>query len=108
MQTEQVNEENKGQAILEPSIPSSQQISSISGFPVQVENPVEKMTFNNSDKVDVFPTSISSTKMDLNLNQKYETDLLSLNLSLSFDPNRSSQYQAISGFNTGESMIRVA
>ncbi|KAI3825668.1 hypothetical protein L1987_07216 [Smallanthus sonchifolius] len=88
MPIEEVKEEKKGQVVLQPSMASTHQISPIP----------------------IFPTPNLSTRMDLNLNRKYETEPLpvSLNLSLSFDPDRSSSpYQAISGFNNGDSMISV-
>ncbi|KAI3820795.1 hypothetical protein L1987_08343 [Smallanthus sonchifolius] len=115
MPTEQeVEEHNKGQVVvLQPSIP-----------PVQLQNPADMMALNNGEQVNggsmrivrpfaVIPSPNPSTRMDLNQNQnqnqKYETDPLSasLNLSLSFNPNQSSSYQVISGFNNGDSMISV-
>lgn len=123
---QEVNEDNKGgQAVFQSSMPSSQHTSSINGFPVvppvQLQNPAEMMTLSIDNQVNngstllvhpipVFQAPNPSTMMDLNLNHKHETDPfpVSLNLSLSFDQNQSSSYQVISGFNTGDSMIRVA
>ncbi|XP_071702113.1 transcription factor MYB1R1-like [Rutidosis leptorrhynchoides] len=134
----QVHEDNKGQAVMQHSMTSSQQISPINGCtttsfpagpvlqPVQLQNPTQIMNFNNANQVNsgstlvvhpvpVFPATNLSTRTDLNLNQTYEThpSLVSLNLSLSFNhdqsPERhSSSYQVMSGFNNGDSMIRVA
>ncbi|XP_071694418.1 transcription factor MYB1R1-like [Rutidosis leptorrhynchoides] len=134
---EHVHEDNKGQAVKQPSMPSSQHISPINGFttatypvtagpglqPVQLQNPAQVMNFNNDNQVSsgstllvhpvpVSPASNLSTRTDLNLNLTYETEpsLVSLNLSLSDQSSerRSSSYQVISGFNNRDSMIRVA
>ncbi|KAL8226594.1 hypothetical protein R6Q57_016426 [Mikania cordata] len=93
---QQANENNNGQALLHLT---SQQISPINGGSKLLVHPNPVFTMSNP-----------STMMDLNMNQTYETDSLpvSLNLTLSFDPDQSSSlYQAISGFNNGDSMISV-
>ncbi|KAD5507793.1 hypothetical protein E3N88_15496 [Mikania micrantha] len=93
---QQANENNNGQALLRQT---SQQISPINGGSKLLVHPNPVFTMSNP-----------STMMDLNMNQTYETDPLpvSLNLSLSFDPDQSSSlYQVISGFNNGDSMISV-
>lgn len=104
---QQINEDNKGQTVQQPSMPSS-------GFPtstfpvnvvpvlpqVQSETPMQTISFSNGDQVNsgstllvhpipVLSTPSPSTRVDLNLNQKYETNpsQVSLNLSLSFDQN---------------------
>ncbi|KAL8215958.1 hypothetical protein R6Q57_022795 [Mikania cordata] len=111
--------ENKDQAVVQSSMPSSPQTS-----PRFSVLPQEIMNINNADQVNggsmvilhpftAIPTPNPSTRVDLNqnqeMNQKYETDplLVSLNLSLSFNPDQSSSFQVISGFNNGESMISV-
>ncbi|KAF5796767.1 putative transcription factor MYB-HB-like family [Helianthus annuus] len=95
---QQVKEDNKGKAVMQPSMASSQQIPLVNGGSKPLVHPIP-----------IFPTPNPSTMMDLNLNRTYETDPLpiSLNLSLSYDPNRSSSYQVISGFKNGDSMISV-
>ncbi|XP_076902421.1 transcription factor MYB1R1-like [Bidens hawaiensis] len=63
--------------------------------------------------VNTVPTANPSTGMDLdqnqyqNLNPQYEADSDYLNLSLTYNPNRSSSNKVISGFNNGDGMIRV-
>nr|XP_043606804.1 transcription factor MYB1R1-like [Erigeron canadensis] len=115
---EQVHEDNQGQPIVQPSMPSSQQIFPLSGFPattfpsspvlqpIDLQNPVQMITFKNDNQVN---NSSMQPRMDLNLNQKYETEVLpvSLNLSLSFDQNQSVHYQVVPGFKSGDNMISV-
>lgn len=101
---QKVHEVNKSQAVVQPSVQSST-------FPVAVPvlPPVDNGSMLIVHPIPIFSTPNPSTMVDLNLNQKYETNPLpvSLNLSLSFDHNQSS-YQVISGFKTGDGMISVA
>ncbi|XP_024976134.1 transcription factor MYB1R1-like [Cynara cardunculus var. scolymus] len=123
---QQVPEDNKGQDLLQPSL---QQISPRNGFPtttfpVAVGSVLPPVQLANVDQDTsesmllgrpnpMFPTPNPSTMVDLNLNKRYETDPLplSLNLSLSFGHNQSSQRRSspyLSGFTTGDGMVRVA
>ncbi|KAI7736568.1 hypothetical protein M8C21_028047 [Ambrosia artemisiifolia] len=98
MQTEeQVNENNKVQAVVQPSMPLP---------PVQLQKPAEMMTLNNVGQVDggsmqivrpftVVPAANPSARMDLDL-------------SLTYNPNRSGSYQVITGFNNGDNIISVS
>ncbi|KAI7736569.1 hypothetical protein M8C21_028048, partial [Ambrosia artemisiifolia] len=95
MQTEeQINENNKVQAVVQPSMPPP---------PVQLQKPAEMMTLNNVGQVDggsmqivrpftAVPAANPSARMDLDL-------------SLTYNPNRSGSYQVITGFNNGDSII---
>nr|GEV70126.1 putative reverse transcriptase domain-containing protein [Tanacetum cinerariifolium] len=104
---QQINEDNKGQTVPQPSMLSSGFPTAT--FPVNVipvlpqvlrDSPMQTISFSNGDQVNsgstllvhpipVISTPNPSTRVDLNLNQKYETNpsQVSLNLSLSFDQN---------------------
>ncbi|KAI7751803.1 hypothetical protein M8C21_031132 [Ambrosia artemisiifolia] len=93
---EQQVKEDKVQVAAQPSMATSPQITPINGGSNPLLNPIS-----------IFPTPNPSTRMDLNINQEYKTAPVSLNLSLAFDPDRSSSYQVIPGFKNGDSMISV-
>ncbi|KAJ0829390.1 putative transcription factor MYB-HB-like family [Helianthus annuus] len=85
MQTqEQGNENNKVQVVVQPSMPP----------PIQCQNSVNGGSRQIVHPITAVPPANPSTRMDLNL-------------SLTYNPNRSSSYQVMSGFNNGDSMISV-
>ncbi|GMP33602.1 hypothetical protein CsSME_00006846 [Camellia sinensis var. sinensis] len=86
-------------------------------LPVQIENPMEKLTLGHINQSNPIPVLLfsdaSSTMVDSNLNQKSTVDpsRLSLKLSLSSDQNQSSTrsaFQVMSSINNGDNIISVA
>ncbi|KAL7192067.1 hypothetical protein ACSBR2_024005 [Camellia fascicularis] len=86
-------------------------------LPVQIENPMEKLTLGHVDQSNPIPvllfSNASSTMVDSNLNEKSAVDPspLSLKLSLSSDQNQSltrSAFQVMSSINNGDNIISVA
>ncbi|XAR65427.1 hypothetical protein NMG60_11009556 [Bertholletia excelsa] len=135
---EKIHQESKPQTVLPLtylSLPESSNVgaSQVQPFsvnagpvilPVQIENPLEKLTLRQVDQanldsaqlicpIPVVPVANASSILHMNLNEKFQSDpSLFLRLSLSSDQNLisrgHSEFQAMSSFNNGDSVISVA